>query len=158
MTMISKAFAAVIAATILSAAARAEDATTPETADARYSFHKVADGFLRLDKQTGEVAMCGPQAVGWACVAAPEDRAVLENEIERLRKDNAALKEDLLAHNLPLPSGVALEPAADHSGKDLKLRLPNSADLDHVMTLVSHVWHRLVAAIANAQNQVLHRG
>jgi hypothetical protein len=156
--MISKAFAAVVAATILSATAYAEGAATPETGDARYSFHKVADGFLRLDGQTGEVALCSPQAVGWACVAAPEDRAVFENEIARLRKDNAALKEDLLAHNLPLPSGVKPEPPADNSGKDLKLRLPNNADFDRVMSLVSRAWHRLVEAIANAQNQVLHRG
>jgi hypothetical protein len=34
----------------------------------------------------------------------PEDRAVLENEIARLRSENAALKKDILSRGLPLPS------------------------------------------------------
>ena len=155
--MIRKAFAAVVAALVLTASALAEDSTTPPTDEARYSFHKVADGFLRLDKQTGEVALCGRQAVGWACLAAPEDRAVLENEIARLRKDNAALKEELLAHGLALPSGTTAEPPAAGGGPRVTIRLPNSADFDRVMVYVGRLWHRLVAAIANAQNQVLHR-
>ena len=163
--MISKAFAAVIAALVLTASAFAEDATAPETrtGEARYSFNKVDDGFLRLDTQTGEVALCSRQAVGWACLAAPEDRAVLENEIARLRKDNGALKQDLLAHDLPLPPGTPPEPLSGGNdngsggGRNLTLRLPDHADFDRVVTLVGRLWHRLVEAIANAQNQVLHR-
>ena len=157
--MISKAFAAVIAVLVLSAAAFAGDPTTPDIGEARYSFHKVADGFLRLDTQTGEVALCSRHAVGWACLAAPEDRAVLENEIARLHKENAALKEDILSRGLPLPPGTMPEaPApANDNGKNLTLRLPDNADLDRVMAFVGRIWHRLVEAIANAQNQVLHR-
>lgn len=155
--MISKAFAVVIATLVLTGSAVAEEAATPPAAEARYSFHKVADGFLRLDKQTGEVALCSQQAVGWACLTAPEDRAVLENEIARLRKENAALKEDLLSHGLPLPPGTATEPPASGGGRNLTFRLPGSADLNRVMVLVGQVWRRLVEAIASAQNQVLHR-
>jgi hypothetical protein len=165
MTMISKAFASVIAALVLTASAFAEDGTTqetPETGKARYSFHKVDDGFLRLDTLTGEVALCSAQAVGWACLAAPEDRAVLENEIARLRKDNGALKQDLLAHGLALPPGTLPEPpssgnGSSGNGKNLTLRLPDHADFNRVVTLVGRLWRRLVEAIANAQNQVLHR-
>lgn len=158
--MISKAVAPVIAALVLTASAFAEEATTPETpetGEARYSFHRVDDGFLRLDTRTGEVALCGRQAVGWACLAAPEDRAVLENEIARLRKDNGALKQDLLSHGLPLPLGTLPEPIPGHSGKHSTIRLPGHADFDRVVALVGRLWHRLVAAIANAQSQVLHR-
>jgi hypothetical protein len=158
--MISKAFAPVIAALVLTASAFAEEAATretPQAGEARYSFHKVDDGFLRLDTQTGEVALCGRQAVGWACLAAPEDRAVFENEIARLRRDNAALKQDLLSHGLKLPPGTLPEPLPSDDGKNLTLRLPDQADFDRAVALVGRLWHRLVAAIANAQNQVLHR-
>ena len=62
--------------------------------------------------QTGEVSVCSQRAVGWACQAAPEDRAVLENEIARLRTENAALKKEILAHGLPLPGGAMPEPPA----------------------------------------------
>lgn len=154
--MLSKAFAAAIAASVLTASALAED-TAPPAGEARYSFHKVTDGFLRLDRQTGEVALCSRQAVGWACLTAPEDRIVLENEIARLRKENAALKEDLLSRGLPLPPGTTVEPPADHSERNLTLRLPDSSDLDRVMVFVGRIWRRLVETIADAQNQILHR-
>lgn len=155
-TTIGRGFAVAIAALVLCAPAFAEDAAPPESSDARYGFHKVDEGFLRLDTQTGEVALCSQQTVGWACLAAAEDRAVLENEIARLRKDNAALKEELLVHGLPLPAGTIPEPPAD-SGKQLTLRLPHNADLDRVVAFVGQMWHRLVEAIASAQNQVLHK-
>jgi hypothetical protein len=156
-TMLGKAFAAAIAASVLTASAFAEDTATPPASEARYSFHKVTDGFLRLDKETGEAALCSRQAVGWACLTAPEDRTVLENEIARLRKENATLKEDLLSRGLPLPPGTMAEPPTDHGERNLTLRLPDSSDLDRVMVFVGQIWHRLVEAIANAQNHVLHR-
>ncbi|HTV34867.1 MAG TPA: hypothetical protein VMF12_00425 [Xanthobacteraceae bacterium] len=156
--MIRKAFAAIIAGLVLTASAVAEDSPTPPNDEGRYTFHKVTDGFLRLDKETGEVALCSQQAVGWACLAAPEDRAVLENEIARLRKDNAALKADLLSHGLALPPGIMEEPPAAGGGRSVTFRLPDSADFDRVMLFVGRLWHHLVDAIANAQNQVLHRG
>ncbi len=161
--MISKGFAVVIAALVVTAPALApalapafaED-TTPGNGEARYTFSKVADGFLRLDTQTGEVSLCSRQTVGWACLAAPEDRAVLENEIARLRSENAALKKDILSRGLPLPPGTMPEPLAG-GDRDHTLRLPGNADLDRVMAFVGRIWHRLVEAIANAQNKMLHK-
>lgn len=155
--MISKPFAGVIAALILTASASAEQPAAPQLGEPRYSFHKVANGFLRLDRQTGEVALCGEQPVGWACLTAPEDRAVLENEIARLRKENAALKQDLLSRGLPLPRGTMPESPVGGGGGHLTLRLPDDVDIDRVVAFVGRVWQRLVEALANAQNQVLHK-
>ena len=113
--MINKAFAVVIAGFCLIVPALADDAT-PETDEGRYTFSKVADGFVRLDTQTGEVSLCSQRTVGWACQAVPEDRAVLENEIARLRRENAALKKDILARGLPLPAGAMPEPPVVRDG------------------------------------------
>lgn len=148
--MISKGFAVVIAALIVTLPARAED-STPENGDGRYTFNKVADGFLRLDTQTGEVSLCSPQPVGWACLAAPEDRAVLENEIARLHRQNGLLKQDLLSHGLPLPPGTAPEPVI--GDKDLVAPPPRNDDLDRVIAVIRRMWHRLVEAIAQGQAQ-----
>ena len=71
------------------------DEAPPGSGDARYSFNKTVGGFLRLDSQTGEVSLCSERTVGWTCQAAPDERAVLENEIARLRIENAMLKERL---------------------------------------------------------------
>lgn len=155
--MINKTIAAVAATLVLTATVPAEE-TSPQSGEGRYSFHKMADGFMRLDTQTGAVALCSRQPVGWACVAAPEDRAVLENEIERLSKENAALKQALLSRGLPLPPGALPEPVPNDNGDSITVRLPNNADLDRFMTFIRRVWHGLVEAIAHAQDQVMHKG
>jgi hypothetical protein len=133
----------------------ADDAPT-DTAGGRYTFNKVADGFLRLDTKTGDVTLCGERAVGWACQMVPEDRAVLENEIARLRSDNAALKQDLLSRGLPLPPGVMPEPQ-DARSNDITIRLPNNADLDRAVTYLGQMWQRFVDAVARAQKEIQNR-
>ena len=147
--------AAVGAALSLVTPAFADD-TTPGSDGGRYTFNKVADGFLRLDTQTGEVSVCSQRTVGWACLAAPDDRTVLESQIARLRSENAALKKDILSRGLPLPAGAAPEPPAPPSGEPT-VRLPDSADVDRMVAFVGRVWQRFVDAIARAQKQVLNK-
>ena len=141
------------------------DEATPDTAGGRYIFEQQADGqgngYLRLDTQTGEVSLCSRKAVGWACEAAPEDRAVLENEIARLRAENAALKKDILSRGLPLPPGVMTEPSTAQNEQPQNgqpsLQLPSDADIDRMVAFVDRVWHRLVDAIHRAQKQILNK-
>ena len=150
-----KAPIAVAAALSWALSALADDAT-PDSAGGRYIFSKIADGFVRLDTKTGEVAQCSQRSVGWACAAAPEDRVVLENEITRLRGENAALKKDILSRNLPLPPGAMPEaPVAQNDAPGV--RLPGDADIDRVMAFVGRVWHRFVDAVQRAQKQVLNK-
>lgn len=134
----------------------AADMTTPDTAGGRYMFEQQPDGLLRLDTQTGEVALCSQRAVGWACVAAPEDRAVLEGEIVRLRAENAALKKEVLSRGLPLPPGANPEsgtepPTAQHS---VTLPLPSDADIERMVVYAGQLWHRFIDAVERAQKQV----
>jgi hypothetical protein len=159
-----KTIAIVVAAfgMALSAAlpAAAEDAV-PDTAGGRYIFSKIADGFVRLDTQTGAVSQCSQREVGWACVAAADDRTVLESEIARLRGENAALKKDVLSRGLPLPPGVMPEPPLAQNGEPQNtapnLRLPSDAELDRMMAFIGRVWHRFVDAIDRAQKQILNK-
>ena len=86
---------------------RTQSAAPPPGADdGRYTFHRIGDGFVRLDSRTGQVAQCGWAATGWSCKAVPDERAALESEIARLQRDNAALKKSLLSRGLELPGGV----------------------------------------------------
>jgi hypothetical protein len=153
--MIDKALAALVAGFCLIVPALAEEAT-PDNAEGRYTFSKVPEGFLRLDTQSGEVSVCSQRAVGWACQAAPEDRAVLENEIARLRSENAALKKDILARGLPLPAGTMPDPPVVGDTGPLP-RLGRNSDLDRMVALVGKMWHRLVEAIAQAERQMLNK-
>ena len=108
------AVAALGAAAAFTVPATAVDAT-PDSAGGRYMFNNTADGVVRLDTQSGQVSLCSQKGVSWVCEAAPEDRAVLENEIARLRAENAALKKEILARGLPLPPGAMPEPSTAQS-------------------------------------------
>jgi hypothetical protein len=143
-----------IAGIAITSSASADEAI-PNAEGGRYVFSKNSDGFVRLDMQTGEVAQCSPREVGFACIAAPEDRAVLESEIARLRSENAELKKDLLSRGLPLPPGAMPEPLAQVG--EPSVRLPGDADIDRMMAFVGRVWHRFVDAINRAQKQVFNK-
>jgi hypothetical protein len=151
--MINTALAAALATVCLIAPGFADEAT-PDDGGGRFMFSKIADGFLRLDTQTGEVSVCSQRTVGWTCQASPEDRAVLENEIARLRQDNAALKKELIARGLPLPAGIMPEPQTAPRGERQK-RLDSDSDLDRVIAMVGRMWRQILEAIARAEKQAL---
>jgi hypothetical protein len=157
MTMIRKLLAVAVTGFAILTSPGFAESRPPDNADGRYSFNKVAEGYVRLDSQTGQVSLCNRRAVGWACQAVPEDRAVLENEIARLRSENAVLKKDLLSRGLPLPTGSLPEPPLARND-DGNLRLPNNADIDRMMTFVGKMWRRLVDMITNAHKDTFGKG
>ncbi len=154
-TLIKRTLAASAVCMALSAPAFAEG-ETPDSEHGRYTFNKIADGFLRLDTQTGQVSVCSQRAVGFACQAVPDDRTVLENEITRLRTENAALKKEMLAHGLALPGAGGGTPESPGShDNDITIRLPDNSEIDRMVAYAGQLWHRFVEAIARAQKQVL---
>ena len=100
---------------MLAAPARAQ--TAPDTEQGRFSFHKVDEGFLRLDTRTGQVSLCNHKNLGWACETIPDERVALENEIARLQTGNAALKKEMLARGLSLPEQIDAEPPLARNNK-----------------------------------------
>ena len=105
----------------------------PDSDDARYSFNRIDDGYLRLDGRTGQVSICAQRSLG-GHVRRCRTSVALEAEIARLQGENAALKKELIARNLPLPGTVKPEPAAAKR-EEPRLQLPSDADLNKVMTL-----------------------
>jgi hypothetical protein len=134
--------------------ARDADAQTPSAApdDAQYSYHRVDDGFLRLDLRGGGVSLCHHHAFGWSCEVLPDDRGAFEREIARLRSENAALKKSLLDHGLPLPGGTDSREAG---GKETIMKSPSGGDVEGVKALVGRVWRQLVEMIMNFQKDVM---
>ena len=84
-------------------------APPPSPDDSRFSFHRMGDGFVRLDSRTGQLAQCGWAATGWSCKMVPDERAAFESEIGRLQRDNAELKKSLLSRGIELPSGIVAQ-------------------------------------------------
>jgi hypothetical protein len=139
---------------ILGGAAQAQNAPA-DTEQGRFSFHKVDEGFLRLDTRSGQVSLCNHKSLGWACETIPDERLALENEIARLQNGNAALKKELLTRGLALPESVKPEPPlASNSDKNLELKLPSQADIDRVMTFMEKVWRRMIETANNLQKDL----
>jgi hypothetical protein len=183
------AVAAMAAGLVLSVAmASAQDATPPaaapspsappaassappsDTEDGRFSFHRVGDSFVRLDGRTGFVSVCSRENAGWACRVVPDERTALEEAIGRLQGDNAALKKDMLARGLPLPSGVRPEPPAAAPNADTSARpgaqpaeppsaaKPSDAELDRMLGFIEKVWRRLVEVMVEFQRDIQRKG
>lgn len=125
----------------------------PEAADSRYTFHRVDEGYVRLDGRTGQVSLCAQRPVGWACQAMPDERAALEAEIARLQGESAALKKELIARNLPLPGTVKPE-APTAKEEPPRLQLPSDADLNKVVNFLEKIWRRFVEVIVTLQKDI----
>ena len=126
----------------------------PQSDDSRYTFNRIDDAYLRLDGRTGQVSICAQRPAGWACQAVPDERAALEAEIARLQAENAAVKKELIARNLPLPGTVKPE-APPASPDEPRLQLPNDANLNKVMNFVEKVWRRLLEMMATVHKDLL---
>jgi hypothetical protein len=124
----------------------------PDGDEARFSYHRSEDGFVRLDQRTGEVSFCARRTTGWSCLATPDDRAAFEAEIGRLQSENAVLKKALLDRGLPLPGGA--KPEAPSARAPEESKAPSQAEVDRVMSLVERIWRRLVELMANLQRDL----
>ena len=167
--MTRPSLAVLAASLVLLGAASAQEIAAPEIApspgadDGRYTFHRVDDSFVRLDGRTGQVSVCGRESAGWTCRAVPDERSALEESIGRLQGDNAALKKELLARGLALPSGVRADPpavkevdkgAAKPSDPSPSVKTPTDAELDRVMGFIEKVWRRLVEMMVDLQRDM----
>jgi len=124
-----------------------------------FAFNRVDGGFLRLDNQTGKIAFCSPQPIGWACQAVPEDRATLENEIARLQDEVANLKSALAALREPSPPRLPADltppaPLPDKSDDTTKLR----EDVARARAAFESAWRRLVEIIVQLQKDMMRKG
>jgi hypothetical protein len=155
--MMSRAALPILCLATFSFIALAALAAPPDSEDARYTFHRAGDGYMRLDGRTGQVSICRRRPAGWLCQAVPDDRAALEAEIERLQGDNAALKRALLSRNLPLPDGVRQDAPPAAKPEIARPKLPDDAEINRVMLFVQKVWRGLVQLIASVQREILRR-
>jgi hypothetical protein len=148
---------AVLVALLIASAPAVAQTATPDSENGRFSFNQVSDGLLRLDARTGQVSLCSKRGAGWACQAVPDERTALENEIARLQDENAKLKKEMIARNLPLP-GVSPGPQASKPQPQIELKLPTDADIDRLMTFMEKIWRRLIDMVQSVQKDIEKKG
>jgi hypothetical protein len=146
--------ALIVAGCALAAPAVRAQNPQPDNEDARFSFHRTDDGYLRLDGRSGQVSICIRRPAGWLCQAVPDERAALEGEITRLQADNAALKKELIAHGLALPSAIKPDPPMARV-EEPRLQLPSDAEFNQVMGFIEKVWRRMVEMVVKVQREIM---
>jgi hypothetical protein len=127
-------------------------------ASARFSLRRVDGGFLRFDAQTGEIAFCNSQEGGWGCQAVPQNRAALEQEVERLRAEVAELKKQLKTDEPPRPPRPIPPPAASPpkpGNGDMTFAIPGREHITRAVAAVQDAWQRFVDLVIGFKNDVL---
>jgi hypothetical protein len=164
--------AIVLAMSILAGAGIAGAQSMPDSENGRYALSPIPDGVIRLDTRTGAVSTCNNSGAGWACYAAPDERAALDAEIGRLQAENEKSKAELeklkveLAARAPtvegktdeaLPKSDSLkkpEPKVAEGERRIEIPLPSDRDMDRVMSFIERAWRRLVEMANRMQKDV----
>jgi hypothetical protein len=135
-------YAAAVIALVLSVNA---DAQTPSKDHGRYTMSPTKDGFLRLDTETGAVALCTQSESGWACNSvADHTNTSSSGELSRLEDENRELKDRVkeleanLEANTPPPG--SLPPLEGPSGAT---QLPTEEQVDQALDYLEHVYQKI---------------
>jgi hypothetical protein len=98
----------------------------------RYTLQKSPNGYVRLDRQTGEVTLCQENAGQLACRAAADGKKAMQDEIDRLDG-----KIDRLERRVS-----ALEKAGAPNAK-----LPSDAEFDRTMNFMERFFRRFMGIV-----------
>lgn len=106
----------------------------------RYTMSTTEDGVVRLDTQTGAMALCRRKDGAWACEDMEDSQRTLMSEIDKLRAENKSLKEQVehLEETLGLGDTETGPP-----GPSAKLTLPSEADVDKAFDYLERMLGKL---------------
>jgi hypothetical protein len=110
----------VVSACLVSGAASAQTS-------GRFSFQPVEGGAMRLDTETGHVSLCIGAGAQLVCRSVADDRAALDEEINRLKRENDSLRQ-----------------AVAKGSASPRLSLPSDADIDKAMGLFEKMMRRMM--------------
>lgn len=110
----------------------------------RYEMSPVSDGVLRLDTVTGAVSSCRLEQEEWVCKAVSDPQLDLRHEVEKLRKENEALRaalerdrEDAAPHP-PAANGKKQDRLAPGAGSEV----PGEETIDQMMAVLEEMMRR----------------
>jgi hypothetical protein len=93
----------------------------------RFTFQPMEGGLLRLDTETGQVSHCTRAGDSFACRSVADDRAAMQDEIDRLRRENDQLRQ-----------------AAGNPGVTGKIPLPSEEEIDKAMGMFEKLMRRMM--------------
>ena len=107
--------------------------------DARYQMEKTADGFVRLDKQTGDMSICKEQSGQLVCRAAADDKTSLADEIGRIDGRLAKIEEKLTV--------------MDKSGLSSGNEMPTEEEFEKTMGYMEKFFRRFMGVVKDLNEE-----
>lgn len=78
-----------------------------QDANGRYVMQSTPEGFLKMDSRTGAVSQCARQGDAYQCRLVPDERNAMQEEIDRLRRENADLRGRIAGQGIAPPAAPA---------------------------------------------------
>jgi hypothetical protein len=91
----------------------------------RYMLAPLEGGIVKLDTRTGALTECRRKGDALSCTLVPDERQPLQDEIDRLSRENAELRAQVGSKAPPAGSRVAPPQS-----------LPSDADIDRALSLM----------------------
>jgi hypothetical protein len=99
----------------------------------RYVMNPAENGFVRLDTETGAMALCARKDGKWSCEPMEDDALHMREQIDRLTAENQQLKAEIdRLDNKALDEGKS----GDLGRPGRKLELPSEQDVDKAFDYV----------------------
>jgi hypothetical protein len=96
-----------------------------EEASGRYTLAPLEGGIVKLDTRTGTLTECRRKDDALSCTLVPDERQPLQDEIDRLSRENSELRARLGSKAPPAGNTVAPAPS-----------LPSDAEIDRALSLM----------------------
>ena len=126
---------------IVGIAGLATTALAAGEAPGRYSMSPAdSGGFVRLDTETGQMALCQRRDADWSCREMAEPNRGLALEVERLRTENQRLKGEIRQmEDIVLGDKRDTKPG----GGKPEFKLPSEQDVDGAVDYVQRMLRKL---------------
>ncbi len=120
---------------LFSAGAIAQDS------NGRFAMTPTPEGFLKLDSRTGVVSQCLRQGTTYECRLIPDERAALQDEIDRLTRENAELRNRSAGLSPPSTGQTQPKPGDAAPGAPQQV-LPSDSEVDRALSIMERVIRR----------------
>jgi len=132
--------ALLVVAVLVTANAAAADEKT-----GRYMMSPIEGGVIRLDTETGAMALCKQAKGAWDCQAMADSSKPLQQENDRLSIENKELRDEVarLEELIGLGDRKKDGPQRRAERPGGEFRLPSEQDVDKAIEYVERMWKKL---------------
>ncbi|PPC86880.1 MAG: hypothetical protein CTY31_00580 [Hyphomicrobium sp.] len=116
-------------------------AQTPDDGKGRYAMTPADGGFLRLDKESGDVAMCARKGTEWVCDAV-QDRTKDTTDIAKVERENKELRERIRALENKQSGSGGIDSVPPLETPENKIQLPTEEEVDQALDYVERIFKK----------------